>query len=76
MFIISKLFTYLFLPPGIFILILIFAGFMAKRFKWLFLLSALFNLYPQKVSFLVLITSVLFLLLLILVVFIKWNRKD
>jgi len=32
-------------------------------------LSALFNLYPQKVSFLVLITSILFLL--ILVVFIK-----
>jgi len=42
MFIISKLFTYLFLPPGIFILILLFAGFMAKRFKWLFFLSALF----------------------------------
>jgi len=40
-YIISKLFTYLFLPPGIFILILILAGFFAKKFKWLFFTSAL-----------------------------------
>lgn len=41
MFIISKLFTYLFLPPGIFIIILIFAGIFAKKLKWLFYISAL-----------------------------------
>ena len=41
-YIISKLFTYIFLPPGIFILILIFAGIFAKKFKWLFFISALF----------------------------------
>ena len=40
-YIISKLFTYLFLPPGIFILILILAGIFAKKFKWLFFISAL-----------------------------------
>ena len=40
-YIISKLFTYLILPPGIFILILIFAGIFAKKFKWLFFISAL-----------------------------------
>ena len=39
MFIISKLFTYLCLPPGIFIIILILAGFLAKKFKWLFFAS-------------------------------------
>jgi uncharacterized SAM-binding protein YcdF (DUF218 family) len=41
MFIISKLFTYLVLPPGIFIIILIIAGIFAKKLKWLFYLSAL-----------------------------------
>jgi len=40
-YIISKLFTYLFLPPGIFIIILILAGIFAKKFKWLFFTSAL-----------------------------------
>ncbi len=40
-YIISKLFTYIFLPPGIFIVIFILAGFFAKKFKWLFFLSAL-----------------------------------
>jgi uncharacterized SAM-binding protein YcdF (DUF218 family) len=41
MFIISKLFTYLFLPPGIFIFILLLASIYAKKFKKLFLVSAL-----------------------------------
>jgi uncharacterized SAM-binding protein YcdF (DUF218 family) len=41
MFVVSKLFTYLFLPPGIFIIILIFAGIFAKKLKWLFYISAL-----------------------------------
>jgi len=41
MYVISKLFTYLCLPPGIFIWILILAGFLAKRLKWLFFLGAL-----------------------------------
>ncbi len=41
MFVISKLFTYIFLPPGIFILILIFAGTYARKFKKLFYFSAL-----------------------------------
>jgi uncharacterized SAM-binding protein YcdF (DUF218 family) len=40
-FVISKLFTYLILPPGIFIIILIIAGIYAKKLKWLFYLSAL-----------------------------------
>jgi len=40
-YIISKLFTYLILPPGIFIIILILAGIYAKKFKWLFFISAL-----------------------------------
>ena len=40
-FIISKLFTFLFLPPGIFILILFLAAFYAKRFKAIFLFFAL-----------------------------------
>ena len=38
-YIISKLFTYLFLPPGIFIILLILASF--KQFKLLFLISGL-----------------------------------
>ena len=42
MYVISKLFTYLFLPPGIFIIILLIAGFLAKKLKWLFFISALF----------------------------------
>ena len=40
-YIISKLFTYLILPPGIFILILFLAAFYAKRFKIVFLFFAL-----------------------------------
>ncbi|GAX87163.1 conserved hypothetical protein [Lebetimonas natsushimae] len=40
-FVISKLFTYLLLPPGIFIIILIIAGIYAKKLKWLFYISAL-----------------------------------
>ena len=40
-YIISKLFTYLLLPPGIFILILISAGIYAKKFKKFFYFSAL-----------------------------------
>jgi len=42
MFIISKLFTFLFLPPGIFIILFILAAITAKRFKTLFLTSAFF----------------------------------
>ncbi|GAB6046100.1 YdcF family protein [Caminibacter profundus] len=42
LYIVSKLFTYLFLPPGIFIIILTIAGFFAKKFKWLFFVSAFF----------------------------------
>jgi uncharacterized SAM-binding protein YcdF (DUF218 family) len=38
-YIVSKLFTYLFLPPGIFIILLIIAAF--KRIKYLFLISGL-----------------------------------
>ena len=40
-FIISKLFTFLFLPPGIFIIILLLAYFFAKKLKFLFLFSAI-----------------------------------
>ena len=40
-YILSKLFTYLFLPPGIFIVILLLAGFLAKKFKILFFISAI-----------------------------------
>ena len=36
MFIIAKLFTYLFLPPGIFVIILFLAGFYAKKAKFIF----------------------------------------
>ncbi len=39
MFIISKLFTYLFLPPGIFIIILFLAAFYAKKRKYIFFLA-------------------------------------
>ncbi len=42
MFVLSKIFTYLFLPPGIFIIILLIAGFMAKRLKWIFFTASLF----------------------------------
>ena len=41
MYVISKLFTYLILPPGIFIIILFLASFYAKKFKKLFFFSAL-----------------------------------
>ncbi len=40
-YVISKLFTYLILPPGIFILVLFLAAFYAKRFKVVFLFFAL-----------------------------------
>jgi uncharacterized SAM-binding protein YcdF (DUF218 family) len=40
MYVISKLFTYICLPPGIFIIILFLAAFFAKRAKFIFLLSA------------------------------------
>jgi len=36
MYIISKLFTYIFLPPSIFIWSFLIAGFMLKKFRWLF----------------------------------------
>ncbi len=36
MYVISKLFTFLFLPPGIFIIILFLAGFFAKKAKFIF----------------------------------------
>ncbi len=48
-YIISKLFTYLFLPPGIFIIILLLATFFAKRFKIFFLLSAV-SLYLLSIT--------------------------
>jgi len=50
MYVASKLFTYLFLPPGIFVFVLILAGFFAKRFKALFFTGAfalyLISIYP------------------------------
>lgn len=49
-YIVSKLFTYLVLPPGIFILLLLLASFYAKKFKSLFLLGA-FGLYALSNSF-------------------------
>ncbi len=41
MYVISKLFTYIFLPPGIFIIILILASVFAKRFKIIFIIFAI-----------------------------------
>lgn len=41
-YIVSKLFTYIFLPPGIFIIVLFLAFLFSKRLKALFLLSAIF----------------------------------
>lgn len=41
LYIVSKLFTYLVLPPGIFILLFLIASFYVKKFKSLFLLFAL-----------------------------------
>ncbi|GAB6073956.1 YdcF family protein [Nautilia lithotrophica] len=40
MYIISKLFTYIFLPPGIFVIILFLAGFYAKKVKFIFFSAA------------------------------------
>jgi len=40
-YIVSKLFTYLVLPPGIFIVMLLLASFYARKFKVIFFLSAL-----------------------------------
>ncbi len=49
MYIFSKLFTAFFLPPGIFIIALLIAGLLAKRFKGLFIaLAALFYLLSIK----------------------------
>jgi len=42
MFVISKLFTYIFLPPGIFVIILFLAAFYAKKFKVIFFSAAVF----------------------------------
>ncbi len=39
-YIISKLFNYLFLPPGVFIIILLCASFFVKKFKWFFIICA------------------------------------
>ena len=41
MYTLSKLFTYIFLPPGIFIVILLLAGIFARKFSRLFFISAL-----------------------------------
>ncbi len=41
MYVLSKLFTYIFLPPGIFILVLLLAALYVSRRKWLFLLMAI-----------------------------------
>jgi len=49
-FIVSKLFTYLVLPPGIFILFLLLASFYAKKLKFIFLLSS-FSLYALSNMF-------------------------
>jgi len=49
-YIVSKLFTYLVLPPGIFILLLLLASFYAKKFKFIFLLGA-FGFYSLSNSF-------------------------
>jgi len=49
-YIVSKLFTYLVLPPGIFILLLLLASFYAKKFKFIFLLGA-FGFYALSNSF-------------------------
>lgn len=49
-YIVSKLFTYLVLPPGIFILLLLFASFYAKKFKIIFFLGAL-GFYALSNSF-------------------------
>lgn len=49
-YIVSKLFTYLVLPPGIFILLLLLASFYAKKFKFIFLLGA-FVFYALSNSF-------------------------
>lgn len=49
MYLLSKLFTYLILPPGIFIIALIFAGVWCKRFRWLFVtLGLMFYLLSIK----------------------------
>jgi len=50
MYLISKLFTYLCLPPGIFIIILILATIYAKKLRWLFLVSAI-TLYLLSTKF-------------------------
>jgi len=41
MYLLSKLFTYLCLPPGIFIILLLLATIYAKKFKWLFFIGAI-----------------------------------
>ena len=49
MYLLSKLFTYLFLPPGIFIIALFVASWYVRRFKWLFFsLGVIFYLLSVK----------------------------
>ena len=49
MYLLSKLFTYLFLPPGIFIIALFVASWYARKFKWLFFsLAVIFYLLSIK----------------------------
>ena len=49
MYLLSKLFTAIFLPPGIFIVALLIAGFLAKRFKKVFItLAVIFYLLSIK----------------------------
>ena len=48
-YVVSKLFTYIFLPPGVFVLILFLAFLFSKRFKILFLLSAV-SLYLLSIT--------------------------
>ena len=49
-YIVSKLFTYLVLPPGIFIIFLLLASFYTKKFKFIFFLGA-FGFYALSNSF-------------------------
>ncbi|WP_022670889.1 YdcF family protein [Hippea alviniae] len=48
-YVISKLFTYLFLPPGSFVILLFIASVLVKRFKWIFLLGG-FSLWALSTS--------------------------
>ncbi len=48
-YILSKLFTYLFLPPGIFIFILLLAGFLSKKFNLIFFIAGI-SLYLLSIK--------------------------